>query len=192
MPKNSGESSILMVFVIIIFSIYTIVTIILKLIIDNINIIIALILSQLLIFIAYVAYSEIYFRSKRFKDIKDSIAKHTNDCNDLNHYIEKLKGSYVNIESYNYGTGSLIDNSVYNYKRREWIKIIQSKKIHHCSASICKNASSQPIKYLCKYFDIENNETSLSKFEKVLNDFISVEQGKGLVKRERIDFKWII
>jgi hypothetical protein len=132
-----------------------------------------------------MVYSEIYFRSRKFKSIKESISVHTNNCNALNQYIEVLKGSYVNIESYNYGTGKMIDNSIYNFQRREWKKVVQSKQTHHCSAAVCKNASSQPIKYLCKYFNIENNEKSLSKFEKVLNDFTSVEQGKDLVKRER-------
>lgn len=99
--------------------------------------------------------------------------------------VEELKGSYINIESYNYGKGSMTDNSLYNFRRKEWSKGIQSNQIHHCTAVICKNASNQPIKYLCKYFNIENNEESLSKFEKVLNDFTSVEQGKDLIRRER-------
>lgn len=149
------------------------------------NVIITVTLSGLVVFTAYLVYSEIYFISKKFKGIKDSISEHTNNCNELNQYIEELKGSYVNIESYNYGTGKMIDNSIYNFQRKEWSKIIQSNQIHHCSATVWRNASSQPTKYLCKYFDIENNEESLSKFEKVLNDFTSVEQGKALIKRER-------
>ena len=155
------------------------------LITDNINVIAILILSGLGVFIAYKIYPEIYFRSRKFNLIKESISKHINNCNELNHYIEELKGSYVNIESYNYGTGKIIDNSIYNFQRKEWRSIIQSSQIHHCSATVCKNASDQPIKYLCKYFNIENNEASLSKFEKVLNDFTSVEQAKDLIKKEK-------
>ena len=164
---------------------YIIISAIFKTIADNINVIIVVTLSGLFVFIAYMVYSEIYFKSKKFKGIKESISEHTNNCNELNHYIEELKGSYVNIESYNYGTGKMTDNSVYNFQRKEWNKVIKSNQIHHCSATICINASSQPIKYFCKYFGIENNEESLSKFEKVLNDFTSVEQGKDLNKRER-------
>lgn len=170
---------------IVIFIAYTIISAIFKTIADNIIVIILVALFGLFVFIAYIVYSKIYFKSKKFKGIKESISEHTNNCNELNQYIEELKGSYVNIESYNYGTGKMIDNSMYNFQRREWSKVIRSNKIHHCSSTVCNNASSQPIKYLCKYFDIENNEESLSKFEKVLNDFTSVEQGKDLIKRER-------
>lgn len=167
------------------FIVYKILSGVFEIIADNINVIITVTLSGLGVFIAYLAYTEIYFRSEKFNRIKESISEHTNNCNELNQYIEELKGSYVNIESYNYGTGKMNDNSVYNFQRREWSKHIQSNQIHHCSATVCNNARSQPIKYLCKYFDIEINEESLSKFEKVLNDFTSVEQGKDLIKRER-------
>jgi hypothetical protein len=152
---------------------------------ENIIVIITIVFSGIVIFIAFKLYPELYFRSKKFNRIKQSISKHTKNCNELNNYIEELKGSYVNIESYNYGTGKITDSSVYNFKRKEWRNIIQSNQIHHCTATVCKNASDQPIKYLCKYFNIENNEESLSKFEKVLNDFTSVEQGKDLIKKEK-------
>jgi hypothetical protein len=182
------QGSIILILIIIgipIYIVYIIFTTISTIISENIIIISAVALSGLFVFIAYQLYSEIYFKSKRFNGIKKSINEHITNCNELNHYIEVLKGSYINIESYNYGSGKIIDNSNYNFERREWSKVIRSNKIHHCSATVCKNANSQPIKYLCKYFGIGNNEESLSKFEKVLNDFISVEQGKDLIKRER-------
>jgi len=183
MPKSA--QGLLILIGILIFIAYTIISAIFKTIADNIIVIIIVALSVLFVFVVYKVYSKMYFKSEKFKDIKESISEHTNNCNELNQYIEELKGSYVNIESYNYGTGKMIDNSMYNFQRREWSKVIRSNKVHHCSSTVCKNASSQPIKYLCKYFDIDNNEESLSKFEKVLNDFTSVEQGKDSIKRER-------
>ncbi|MGQ8336489.1 HNH endonuclease [Sunxiuqinia sp. A32] len=186
MSKKSDEFiGILAIFGIVIFFIFKILSAIFTLIADNIYVIITVILSVLGAFIAFLLYFELYFRSKKFKHIKGSIREYTDNCNELNHYIQELKGSYVNIESYNYGIGELTDNSAYNFQRKEWSKVIQSNQIHHCSANVCKNASNQPIKYLCKYFGIKNDEESLSKFEKVLNDFTSVEQGKDLLKRER-------
>lgn len=164
---------------------YKILTGIFTIIADNIIVIIGVTILGLGLFIAYLIYPEIYFKSKKFKHIKESISEHINNCNELNHYIEELKDSYINLESYNYGKGKMTDNSLYNFQRKEWSKAIQSNQIHHCSASVCRNASNQPIKYLCKYFDIKDNEESLSKFEKVLNDFTSVEQGKNLIQKER-------
>jgi hypothetical protein len=103
----------------------------------------------------------------------------------LNHYIQELKCSYVNITSYDFGQSRMVDTSNYNFKRQEWNKSIKNNQIHHCSASVCKNANNQPIKYFCKYFDVEKNEEALSNFERVLNDFTSVEQGKLLLQKER-------
>jgi len=168
-------------FFIILYSVFAVVT----LIEENIIVFLSVTFSLLFLIIAYIAYIEIYFKSNRFNQIKKSISEHINNCNELNHYIEELKDSYVNIKSYNYGKGEITDYSIYNFKRPEWRHIIQSNQIHNCSASVCKNAIDQPIKYLCKYFNIESNEEELSKFEKVLNDFISVEQGKALVKKEK-------
>jgi hypothetical protein len=70
-------------------------------------------------------------------------------------------------------------------KRRKWNEEEKNKRTHNCSATVCKNASSQPFKYLCKYFDIKINEETLSTFEEVLNNFSAAEQGKILLKTER-------
>ena len=104
--------AILILFVIVISIGYKILSGIFILIYQNINSIVIITLSGLGVILAYLLYSEIYFRSKKFILTKESISKHTKDCNELNHYIEELKTSYVNIESYNYGTGRMIDNSV--------------------------------------------------------------------------------
>ncbi len=147
--------------------------------------ILIVILSCIGIFLVYKIFSFFYFKSIRFKNIKDSIKKHTTNCNNLNQYIQELQYSYVNIKSYNFGESKMIDDSNYNFKRKEWSKEVKDDRIHHCSATVCKNASIQPIKYFCKYFDIKKNEETLSNFEKVLNDFTSVEEGKILLQKER-------
>jgi hypothetical protein len=182
--KKSFEG-ILILIGIVIFIAYKMLSAIFTIISDNIFVIISVIFAGVGVFIAYQVYSVIYFSSEKFNRIKESVSDHTKNCNELNHYIEDLKGSYVNIESYNYGTGKMIDNSIYNFERKEWNKNIQNNQIYNCSATVCKNASNQPIKYLCKYFDIENSEESLYKFEKILNDFTSVEEGKDSIKNDR-------
>lgn len=137
------------------------------------------------VFLIYQIYSYLYFNSEKFKEVKDNIKEYIKNCNKLNHHIEELKCSYINIESYDYGESYLKDSSNYNFKREEWNKNAKNKRIHNCSATVCKNASNQPFKYLCKYFDIKVNEETLSNFESVLNDFSAAEQGKILLKREK-------
>lgn len=137
------------------------------------------------IFLTYQTYCNIYFESEKFKKIKSGIRDNTDKCNELNHHIQELKASYIGINSYDYGNAILKDSSNYNFKRREWNKNMKTNQTHHCSATICKNASIQPFKYLCKYFNIKITEETLEGFESILNNFSAAEQGKKLLKQER-------
>lgn len=135
--------------------------------------------------IAYHLYASAYFNGQNFKELKDSIKDYVKNCNELNHHIQELKNTHEEIKAFNYGTSDLINTSNYNYKRKEWNKNTKSNYVHHCSASVCKNASAQPFKYLCKYFDVTPDEENLEKFENVLNNFAAAEQGKLLLWDER-------
>ena len=135
--------------------------------------------------IYYLIYSYKYFRSEYFLNIKKSIQKNIDECNELNLHIEELKKSYINFEQIDYGEAKYYDNSNFNYKRPELKNITNSNNIYNCSLIVCRNAQQQPFKYLCKYFNIEQNEETLEKFEKVLNDFSAAEQGKNLLKSEQ-------
>lgn len=50
---------------------------------------------------------------------------------------------------------------------------------------VCKAANDQPFKYLCKYFDIDVNEETLSHLENALNNYLAAYQGKILLEQER-------
>jgi len=151
-----------------------------------------------LIYLIYYLYIESYFKSKKFKNIKSEIHDYIENGNSLNHHINELKNSFSDIKNCNYGRGELSDNSNYNFQRSEWSKIINNEFIHNCSASVLKNASNQPFKYLCKYFNIEANEQKLEEFESLLNDFSAAEEGKQLLERETVikntrkSIPWII
>lgn len=142
-------------------------------------------IGLLFIFISYQTYLFFYFRSKSFINVKEGIKKYINDCNDLNHHIGELKCAYVNVETIDYGSGTLQDTSRYNFKRKEWSKSLRNNYVHNCSSTVCKNASTQPFKYLCKYFNIKIDENSLENFENILNDFSAADQGKTLLIAER-------
>ena len=115
-------------------------------IIDNAAVIGIVLFFAALPFIAYKIYAAMYFSSKKFNDIKESISGHTNNCNELNQYIEGLKRSYVNIESYNYGSSDIKDTSQYDFKRTEWNNGVRSNQIHNCSSTVCKNAHNKDYK----------------------------------------------
>ncbi len=67
----------------------------------------------------FIIYEEIYYESDRFLRIKRKINKHINECNELNEHIEKLKDTYVNFKQTDYGYAVSVDNSIYNYQRKE-------------------------------------------------------------------------
>ena len=139
----------------------------------------------ILIYYSLKAYTNYYFKSSKFKKIKSEIQNHIINCNELNLHIEELKNSFVEINSINYGLGNLNDRSTYNYNRPSWKIDSTNHKTYKCSSTIVNNANNQPVKYLCKYFNIEINEDSLEKFETTLNNFAAAEQGKVLLNNEK-------
>lgn len=134
--------------------------------------------------ILYKIYTYFYFSGQDFRSIKQSIEKYTIDCNQFNDHIQNLKNSYIQFKSLDYGDAVLFDTSKYNMKRRGLDEKIKNHWTHNCTASVFKNASDQPFKYFCKYFDVKINEQALSGFEQVLNDFSAAEQGKLLLKNQ--------
>lgn len=143
------------------------------------------VLIALAVYLVYLIYELIYFKSKKFLSIKESIKSYADECNELNAHIEELKSAYIDIKHTDYGKATYTDNSVYNFKRPELKKSKQEQNIYECSLSVCKNAQQQPFKYVCKYFNIEANEETLNKFEKVFNDFSAAENGKTLLKLKK-------
>jgi len=139
----------------------------------------------IIILFIYFIFQYIYFKSDKFKQIREEIRKYIENCNDLNHHIIELRNSFSEIKIENQGKANLEDSSNYNFQRKEWANFVKTSQVYNCSATICKNASLQPFKYLCKYFNIEIKEETLSEFERVLNDFSAAEQGKKLLKDEK-------
>ncbi len=138
-----------------------------------------------ILFVLFKMYEYNYFAGNEFNSIRERIKKYTENVNQLNHHIQELRCSYINVKSQDYGASNLTDNSRYNFKRREWSNELRNNQVHNCTSTVCKNASSHPFKYLCKYFNIKTDEETLSNFENVLNDFAAAEQGKNLLLAER-------
>jgi hypothetical protein len=144
-----------------------------------------LIIAVVATLIAYQVYAYIYFKSDAFIALKRDIRDYALDCNELNDHIEDLKHAQSQASAIDYGSGQLVDQSRYNFKRSNWSKTVQHKHVHNCTASVCKNASEQPFKYLCKYFGIKTNEPTLSNYESMLNDFAAAEQGKSFLVKKK-------
>lgn len=135
--------------------------------------------------IAWKLYERNYYKSKNFINMRNHIETFIVNCNDLNNHIEDLKETYIGINQLDYGRAEYQDTSKYKYKRSELKKQKYAPNVYNCSRNVCDNARKQPFKYICKYFGIEENEKSLIRFEEVLNNFETAEQGKKLLKKEK-------
>ena len=139
----------------------------------------------LLTFLIYLFVEYIYFSSEGFNSIKSKVSSFVDECNDLNGYIEDLKSFYSNISSQNFGYTTEVDNSNWNFTKKHWSNFDRSDRIHNCSLLVLTNAKKHPIKYFCKYFNVEPNQDNLENFEKLLNSFVSVDQGKVVLENKR-------
>lgn len=139
----------------------------------------------LFVWVGYQLAFFLYLKGEGFSALKNAIGKHVDDCNALNQHIEELKLTYFESQAVDFGQSTLHDTSHFNMRRRKWAEEQKNGFTHNCSASVCKNAHSQPFKYLVKYFGIKPDEQSLTRLETVLNNFSAAEQGKVLLSRAR-------
>jgi cell division protein FtsL len=142
-------------------------------------------LVLLAVFIIYKLYEFIYFRGKKFDELKMSVDSYIKECNELNQHIESLKVSQTISHKKDYGIANIEDMSKYKYRRKELDKFSNSKHVYNCSLNICRNAQEKPFQYICKYFNIDKNEESLEYFENLLNNFLAVEDGKKYLVQKR-------
>lgn len=131
--------------------------------------------------------ASIYFHGKKFNAIKNSIKDYITDSNELNAHIEDLRSSYVDIKRIDYGEATYSNAGKNNYKRKGIANAKYAPNVYDCSRQVCDSARKQPFKYICKYFNIAENEKSLEQFEEILNNFAAAEEGKELSRRKRIE-----
>lgn len=134
---------------------------------------------------ALAIYVFAYFHGNKFNDLKMRISTYITDCNDLNRHIEELKNTHVGINRLDAGTAEYTDSSAWNYKRPELKNQQYAPNVYNCSRTVCDSAKKEPFKYICKYFNIPIEETSLETFETVLNNFEAAEEGKAALQGEK-------
>ena len=178
--KNSGTFILILIGAVVVL-IYLAIKVLLPVIA-----VILLIALVILFFIGlYQLYKIIYFHSKSFSNLKKEIEDYVSECNDLNNHIEELKKSYIAAKRIDYGSATYTDDSIYNFRRPNLENISYGPEIYDCSLSVCRNAHQQPFKYVCKYFNITVEESTLENFEKIFNNFSAAEQGKNLLKAKK-------
>ena len=136
-------------------------------------------------FLAWKIYETLYFKGSSFTVIKERISSYIDDCNSLNNHIEELKHTSLIDNRIDYGAASYQHHSISISRKDSPSKREYTPNIHYCSKTVCDNASREPFKYICKYFNIEADESTLGVFESVLNNFEAAEEGKLSLLKEK-------
>lgn len=141
--------------------------------------------AVIIVFLGYMLYEQVYFHSAKFRRIRDRISTHVRDCNALNDHIDDLKRTRIGTDMSYRGHAERRDTSRWNYKRPQFRKDGNSPNVCNCSRSVVAGAGNNPLRYVCKYFHFEADETTLQGFETMLNNFTAAEDGKRSLKAEK-------
>ncbi|MFK4113608.1 HNH endonuclease [Microbacterium sp. NPDC006705] len=121
-----------------------------------------------------------YFASEDFAAHKAEIAALTYEHNEVTQYVAEIRdrGSF---EVGATGTGrhahlaTFENTSAHNYRRDRNVAEYAASNVHNCSLQLVRNAASNPIKYVTKYFDIKADEDTLADVETLGESIASLE-----------------
>jgi hypothetical protein len=119
-------------------------------------------------------------------EISAVVAEH----NDVVQYASEIRarGSFQLGASFT-GTqahlASFQNTSQYNYRRDRNVADCQAPNVHNCSLQVVRNASSDPLKYVMKYFGIKADEATLPEVERLGESIVRLEDAvNNLQQRE--------
>ena len=118
-----------------------------------------------------------YFSSAEFLAQKNEIASVVAEHNEVANYVNEIreKGRFqigYSATGSNAHLATTSNTSKFGYKRDRNVADFSSPNVHNASLQLVRNASSDPIKYLIKYFYIEATEDKLNEVE-LLGESIS-------------------
>lgn len=131
-----------------------------------------------------------YFASEEFLARKAEIASVVQEHNEIAEYTSEIRGRGtfqlgISATGAQAHLASFENTSTHNFRRDRNIANYQARNVHNCSLQIVRNASSDPIKYLMKYFNIKADEASLVDVESLGEEIARLEDAvDNLKKRE--------
>jgi hypothetical protein len=129
-----------------------------------------------------------YFASEGFLAHKAAIAGVVDEHNQVAAYTTEIRESRV-FELGASATGtqahlaSFENTSRHAYRRDRNVAEYGSSNVHNCSLQVVRNAASDPLKYLTKYFNIKPNETTLEDVERLGESVSRLEEAVANLKR---------
>lgn len=128
-----------------------------------------------------------YFASEEFLTLKAEMAALTAEHNEVAQYVEEIRerGSFQigGSDSGSQAHLATFDNtSAHNYRRDRNVANYAARNVHNCSLQVVRNAASDPLKYVMKYFSIGANEATLSDVEALGESVARLESAIGNLK----------
>lgn len=127
-----------------------------------------------------------YFASEHFQTLKAEIASVVAEHNDIVDYLEEIRaqgsfelgssstGQYAHLASFE-------NNSAWNNRRDRNVAQYASN-VHNASLQVVRNASTDPLKYLMKYFSIKADPSTLADVQHVADDISRLEEAVANVR----------
>ncbi|MGB8406109.1 MAG: HNH endonuclease signature motif containing protein [Mycobacterium sp.] len=124
---------------------------------------------------------ERYFAGEEFLNHKNHIASFVAEHNELAHYIAEIRsrGSFQLGASFTGSQAHLAsfhNTSNWNYRRDRNVANYHAPNVHNCSLQVVRNASSDPLKYVMKYFNIKADEAHLADVENLGDDIARLQE----------------
>lgn len=121
-----------------------------------------------------------YFASDEFLARKAEIAAVVDEHNEIAEYTSEIRGrGRFGLGAASTGVhahlASFENTSNHKYRRDRNVANFQAQNVHNCSLQVVRNASSDPIKYLMKYFNIKADEDSLTEVENLGEEIARLE-----------------
>jgi hypothetical protein len=132
-----------------------------------------------------------YFASEHFQTLKAEIVSVVAEHNDVVGYVEEIRtrgsfelgssstGQYAHLASF--------DNTSAWNNRRDRNVAEYAPHVYNASLQVVRNASSDPIKYLMKYFSVKADQGTLADVQRVADDIARLEEAVANVKGREAD-----
>lgn len=131
-----------------------------------------------------------YFASEDFKAKKEEIAAVVTEHNEVKRYVDEIRsaGTFELGASASGKQAHLADfsnTSRHKYRRDRNVAEYAAPNVHQCSLQVVRNAKSDPLKYVMKYFDLKPTEGNLSRVEALGDSVTRLEDAvRNLESRE--------
>ncbi|MDQ1609656.1 MAG: hypothetical protein QOE16_2388 [Microbacteriaceae bacterium] len=132
-----------------------------------------------------------YFGSEHFQTLKAEIAAVVAEHNDVVTYVQEIR-SQGSFELGASSTGqhahlAAFENTSAWNNRRDRNVAEYARHVHNASLQVVRNASTDPIKYLMKYFGIKADQVTLVDVQRVAGDISRLEAAVANVKGREAD-----